>query len=559
MKLSLTLSLFALTSIAAARSPQHVGKRNLPAYENRVRRSFHSPLEEQKKAKRQSSLIPQTTNTTKFAVDGTAIPDVDFDIGESYAGLLPISSAANASELYFWFFPTDNPDGKDDLTIWLNGGPGCSSLEGLLQENGPFIWQYGTFKPVKNPYTWVNLTNMVWVEQPVGTGFSQGTTRETNEEEVAEHFLGFFKNFVDTFGLHGKTIHISGESYAGYYVPYIADAMINAKDTTYFDIHSIMIHDPSTSYNAVQEQIPVVPLVDANKNLFNLNATTLDYIHSKHESCGYAAFLDEWLQFPPPGVMPHPPGPTENDTSCDLWDYILNAALETNPCFDIYQIATTCPVLWDVLGFPGSFDYLPAGAQIYFNRSDVQKAINAPAMEWEECTNGVLDTDTSLQSGLSVLPHVIENLDRTIIAHGNLDYILIANGTLLMIQNMTFNGAQGFSSVPSDPFFVPYHSELSDGTLAAAGVMGTTHTERGLTWVEVALSGHMIPQYQPSASYRTVEYMLGRIDSLTEVSDFTTQTGDFGNDASLLLGNGGIGSDFGGNKTKRMNRRGHFY
>lgn len=132
--------------------------------------------------------------TRKFAVDGTKIPEVDFDIGESYAGLLPISSAKNASELYFWFFPSENPDAADEILIWLNGGPGCSSLEGLLQENGPFLWQYGTYKPVKNPYTWVNLTNVVWVEQPAGTGFSQqnGVPAATNEIEVAEQFLGEF-------------------------------------------------------------------------------------------------------------------------------------------------------------------------------------------------------------------------------------------------------------------------------------------------------------------------------------------------------------------------------
>jgi carboxypeptidase C (cathepsin A) len=110
--------------------------------------------------------------------------------------------------------------------------PGCSSLEGLLQENGPFLWQYGTFKPVPNPYTWVNLTNVVWVEQPVGTGFSQGTVTATNEEDVAAQFLGFWENFVDTFALQGRKVYITGESYAGYYVPYIADAMLNKNDTT---------------------------------------------------------------------------------------------------------------------------------------------------------------------------------------------------------------------------------------------------------------------------------------------------------------------------------------
>jgi carboxypeptidase D len=109
--------------------------------------------------------------------------------------------------------------------------PGCSSLEGLLQENGPFIWQYGTYLPVPNPYTWVNLTNVVWVEQPVGTGFSQGTPTATSEADVAAQFMGFWENFVDTFELRNRKVFIAGESYAGYYVPYIADAMLNENDT----------------------------------------------------------------------------------------------------------------------------------------------------------------------------------------------------------------------------------------------------------------------------------------------------------------------------------------
>lgn len=57
---------------------------------------------------------------------------------------MPISSQQNASELYFWFFPSEDAQASDEILIWLNGGPGCSSLEGLLQENGPFLWQYGS-------------------------------------------------------------------------------------------------------------------------------------------------------------------------------------------------------------------------------------------------------------------------------------------------------------------------------------------------------------------------------------------------------------------------------
>lgn len=86
-------------------------------------------------------------------VQGNAIPDVAFDIGESYAGLLPISEDPQETrELYFWFFPTTNPNATDEVVIWLNGGPGCSSLSGLLTENGPFLWQAGTLSPVQNTY-----------------------------------------------------------------------------------------------------------------------------------------------------------------------------------------------------------------------------------------------------------------------------------------------------------------------------------------------------------------------------------------------------------------------
>lgn len=192
----------------------------------------------------------------------------------------------------------------------------------------------------------------------------------------------------------------------------------------------------------------------------------------------------------------------------------------------MYHIQTTCPLLWDVLGFPGSFEYLPKGATVYFNRADVKKAINAPLdSEWAECKDIGLQVDPSPSSSFAVLPRVIEKSERTIISHGSLDFILIANGTLLTIQNMTWHGAQGFQRKPADDFFVPYHREPSLSTIAGSGNQGIVHTERGLTWVEVFTSGHMVPQYTPAVAYRQLEYLLGRIPSLTERTPFTTQPG----------------------------------
>lgn len=57
-----------------------------------------------------------------FAVNGTGIPDVNFDLGEPYAGLLPIGDANDTNQLYFWFFPSTDPAAEKEIAIWLTGG-----------------------------------------------------------------------------------------------------------------------------------------------------------------------------------------------------------------------------------------------------------------------------------------------------------------------------------------------------------------------------------------------------------------------------------------------------
>lgn len=115
-----------------------------------------------------------------------------------------------------------------------NGGPGCSSLEGLLQENGvspfsgilrhislrslkPFSWSLGQAKPTVNEYSWTNLSSVLWVEQPVGTGFSQGVPNAQNEEDVAAQLAGFLQQFLEVFAeLKGKQLYLTGESVSSY-------------------------------------------------------------------------------------------------------------------------------------------------------------------------------------------------------------------------------------------------------------------------------------------------------------------------------------------------------
>ncbi|KID96271.1 serine-type carboxypeptidase, partial [Metarhizium majus ARSEF 297] len=474
-------------------------------------------------------------NTRRFAVNGTGIPDVAFDIGEAYAGMLSTTNDINGTErFYFWFQPSPNPAAKKDIVIWLNGGPGCSSLEGFLQENGPFLWQYGTFQPVPNPWGWHHLSNVLWVEQPIGTGFSQGNVTARNEDDAAKQFLGFFRNFVQTFSMQGYKVYITGESYAGMYCPYIANAMLDANDTTHFNMKGMMIYDPVIGVTRLQNDIVTVPFIDSNRNLFPLNDSFVKEIHRADKNCGFAALRAKHLSYPPKGRLPSvlpglDPKTGEVLPACSLSQRVQDAVTALNPCFNIYQIATTCPLLWDVLGFPGAFEYLPQGASLYFNRTDVKKAVNAPLnVNWMSCSDDSVfagdGADHSEPSSNHVLGRVIDRTQNVIIGHGALDFGLIANGTLMIIQNMTFGGKQGFHKRPVGPFYVPYHTDGADATLAGAGVFGTAHTERGLTYVDVSLAGHMIPQYAPSAAYRHLEFLLGRVDSLSSTKPFTTDS-----------------------------------
>lgn len=404
---------------------------------------------------------------------------------------------------------------------------------------------------------------MIWIDQPVGTGYSPAAkgfpATIMNEEQVAKQFMGFWKNFMETFDLQGRKVYITGESYAGQYIPYISYYMLEANNTEFYNVKGIQINDPSINEDDTMIYAPAVGALLENSVIFGLNDTFMKHIEERNQACGFADFMTKSLVFPPSnGILPTAPNSSEPD--CDTWDQIVTAAAYINPCFNWYHIIDFCPYLWDELGFPS----LAPGPNNYFNQADVKRALHAPKVDYEICGDDTLfpKGDLSIPSGLGPLPKVIEKTNNVIIGHGLLDYLLLANGSLITIQNMTWNGLQGFQEAPcaTNNFYVPYHAgqleyiEAIDSLppmvqplLAGAGLLGTTHTERGLTFVTVdhagknnsaflksarhntniSRTGHEIPQYVPGASYRQLEFLLGRIPSLTYVSDFTTQTGNY--------------------------------
>ncbi|KAJ7885385.1 serine carboxypeptidase [Mycena leptocephala] len=139
---------------------------------------------------------------------------------DSYAGYIDMG----ARHLFFYYFESRNEPTKDDVVLWLNGGPGASASIGLFMELGPctIISDNAT---EYNKYSWNNRANMLFIDQPVGVGFSYAEYCETVEttEEAAKDIAAFLAIFFESMdGLRGRALHIAGESYGGRYVPLFA-------------------------------------------------------------------------------------------------------------------------------------------------------------------------------------------------------------------------------------------------------------------------------------------------------------------------------------------------
>ena len=157
--------------------------------------------------------------------------DVYGNTDELHAGYMPLTLGPEANdEGAFFFILVKARKPTTRLVVWLNGGPGCSSMVGFMWENGPFTAVKDSEKGyvlTPNAYAWNEEANMLFVEQPIRTGYSTATRDARivhNEAQVSEDFYKFLVSFLTVFinDYQSSEIYISGESYAGMYIPYMA-------------------------------------------------------------------------------------------------------------------------------------------------------------------------------------------------------------------------------------------------------------------------------------------------------------------------------------------------
>ena len=420
----------------------------------------------------------------------------EFD-GVMYAGLLPIDVPPNEirGELMFWLFVPNEPIAPDTLTIWHNGGPGCTSFQGgVLFECGPVTSpHYPAGYPktraaeplIANEWAWTKATHMLYVEQPAGTGFSWGPAPRT-EADVSQDFYNFLINFYDAFPfMESKRLFLFGESYAGMYVPSMAHKIHienqNVGSTRHIPLAGIGL---GNGWMDAKVQGPVV--IDYAWWHGMIDSTTRDVLKAYWEQC-----KDGTVQ------MPTPFHDFTIPDECDIMGAVLRAAgagkfRDLSP--NTYDVTT-----WDKYPVLDHRDNPNSTYITFYNHPKVKKALHAPMdTVWHGCMLGAgRRLDDELPGKLllahdkpeSVVPYVAELLDeagiRVIVYNGDRDLSTCAQGSEMLLDDMKWTGATKWKTAGRGLWMVKDQ------------VAGYAKSHKGLHFVVVYNSGHLVPYNVP--------------------------------------------------------------
>lgn len=438
-----------------------------------------------------SSLTFAGQEAAKYQV-GTNIPGLPFKTKPSWAGniAMPDTATTKDASLFFWMWGKDAINPGRDLIIWMNGGPGCSSQLGQMQENGPFLINGGA--PVVNQYSWTNAANIVYISQPVGVSFTTGTTTNSNEDQVSEQFALWLAEFFKVFPeLLQFNIYLTGESYMGEAYPFTVQALKRNPDTKKLFVRGGMLIAPAFSDFTAQLETPAYQFVKDHQQTLKFTDAEVAAVKAESDRCNLTDFISKNLKYPAKGRLP------VASSDCDPFDLYIKTATAHNPLFDYYNIKID----------KETPDDQQTVVEKFLNDVNVQDYIHAPRQTFKMCQDVFAQNNTDQSDAgdstpsytHSLFAQMIEFCGKFIVMAGTLDGLVLSEGVKLALQNLTWNGGQGFKEEANIPLY-----DLEGNQRAIS-----TKLERGLRLVVVSDSGHMIPRDAPSFGLNAIFALLG--------------------------------------------------
>ncbi|KAK9126606.1 hypothetical protein Scep_015452 [Stephania cephalantha] len=376
---------------------------------------------------------------------------------------------SNDARMFYFFFESRNSQ-KDPVVIWLTGGPGCSSELAIFYENGPFTIAKN-MSLLWNEYGWDKASNLLYVDQPTGTGFSYSSDKRDlrhDEAGISNDLYDFLQAFFTEHPQYAKNdFYITGESYAGHYIPAFASRVHKgnkAKEGIHINLKGFAIGngltDPAVQYKAYTDYaLDMGVIQQADYKNINKMIPVCELAIKLCGTDGKAACMASYV------------------VCSSIFNNIMKRAGDTN----YYDIRKKCE---------GSLCYDFSNMEKFLNQKSVRDALGVGDIEFVSCSSDVyqamiLDWMRNLEVGI---PALLEDGINMLIYAGEYDLICNWLGNSRWVHAMEWSGQKKFTGAPTVPFMV---NGAKAGELKSFGPV---------SFLKVHDAGHMVPMDQPKAA-----------------------------------------------------------
>jgi serine carboxypeptidase-like clade I len=414
-------------------------------------------------------------------------------------------------QVHYWFITAENAtDSAAPLMLWFNGGPGASSIIGLFHEFGPLLLSSSDPPQlVLNPYRWTRFAHLLILESPVGVGYSycsQQPCVNTDRSTAVTAFAALL-DWYDRFPAYRHVdLYITGESYAGVYVPTLAYEIVQynhaATASNRLPLVGIAVGDPCTDQRAQKQSMDPLwfghdfALVD--DAVYAQLTTTECAISSRQMSPDCRLAYRKYLLSSSRGISAtnkYPNGYIDRyalyGLVSDVWMATTERYMNDPAVREALHIATTTTGPWTMHSTPAHMQYIK---------------------EFNACNHNVYDERTwsMLDFYRSILPQLPHGLW---IYNGNTDPAIPFFGTRTAVKRL---GPPERDGGGQRPWF--YHHTATEApflrdkpllfgadslTPADLGIqMGgmVISYEQGVSFLTVHGAGHMVPRMRPQAA-----------------------------------------------------------
>eukprot|EP01084_Bolivina_argentea_P106690 190868_1 len=421
-------------------------------------------------------------------------PPVSF---KQYSGYIVLNESTNKS-LFYWFQESQNSPSTDPVALWTNGGPGCSGMAGALIEQGAFRVQKNSTLAI-NPGAWNNVASMLFIEQPIGVGFSYSNDDKdyiVGDERAAEDMFDMILGFLDQFPQYkSNDFYMSSESYGGHYMPTTAKYIVDHNTDKAINFKGFFLGNPYTAPNESA-----------------IGAYGTYYGHQLLPKPLFDEWVSQCLSVNINTSLCH----TLQQQMHQVIGNIFGSGVDWAKCLDAEDVWFMQKVIHETLGRPipkwyqydfDKSDYDPCQGdymKTYLNRQDVQSALHAKPTNWSWC-GGPLHYNYSWskipqQPNYQYLCDSNHNLKLTIYS-GDDDTVCGTMGTQTWMHNMTQ------WKLTSDGAWRPWIFQGQTGGYKTKWKCGNQQT---ISLVTIHSAGHEVPWFKPmKAQYVFEQYLKG--------------------------------------------------